>query len=140
MSEVAKLVAWVVRFSNYEPPEIDSHWASEKEAQKQADVLNEKMDWGPWHVEQTEIHSHWDNKEDAHNDEEWRLMNWGDDIPIRTISEEESTVKRDIAKIVEQISDSFRQVSVGLDKCKASLRMLEAELRRQEREQRSAKD
>jgi hypothetical protein len=39
---------WIVRFSNYEPPEIDSIWTSLEEAVRRLDELD--GDWGvtPW--------------------------------------------------------------------------------------------
>lgn len=39
---------WVVVFQNYEPPEIDSFWDNEEEADQRADELNENYDWSPW--------------------------------------------------------------------------------------------
>ncbi len=44
------MTVYVVRYSNYDPPEADSLWASRDDAEQHAKAMNEKSDGCGWEV------------------------------------------------------------------------------------------
>lgn len=60
-----KFAIWAVVFSNYEPPEVNSLWLDEVEAQKEADRKNAEYDCSSWRVEKMEVQREWREAADA---------------------------------------------------------------------------
>ena len=46
---------WIVRYSNYEPAEVDSIWLVEDLAKKRRDSLNEEYESLMWEIEQWNV-------------------------------------------------------------------------------------
>lgn len=52
---------FMVRYANYDPPEVDSLWTTAEEAQKRADELDEQYkDAAGWKVTARTVYEKWE--------------------------------------------------------------------------------